>query len=103
MTDTTAIDRMIALLSRPYGNLTAGERLDAAKMLADMAPLCYQQSTKNYQQPILMAEPAQVTAQAVEALASYQQADMDGVMVLVSRQAIEECLPALRAIAGGKP
>ena len=53
--------------------------------------------------PASPAEPAQVTVQAVEALASYQQADMDGVMVLVSRQAIEECLPALRAIAGGKP
>jgi hypothetical protein len=45
---------------------------------------------------------AKVTVQAVDALASYQQADMDGVMVLVSRQAIEECLPALRAIAGDK-
>lgn len=35
---------------------------------------------------------------AVEALASYQQADADGCMVLVSRQAVEECLPALRAL-----
>jgi len=40
---------------------------------------------------------AKVDAGAVEALANYQQADMDGTMVLVSRQAIEECLPALRA------
>lgn len=36
---------------------------------------------------------------AIEALAAYQQADMDGIMVLVSRQAIEECLPVLRAVA----
>lgn len=42
-----------------------------------------------------------VRPEAVDALASYEQADMDGIMVLVSRQAIEECLPALRAIAGG--
>jgi hypothetical protein len=34
---------------------------------------------------------------AVAALANYRQADADGVMVLVSRQAIEECLPLLRA------
>lgn len=34
---------------------------------------------------------------ALEALANYQQADADGVMVLVSRQAIDECLPILRA------
>lgn len=44
-------------------------------------------------------QAAKVRSEAVEALANYQQADMDGVMVLVSRQAIEECLPALRAIA----
>ena len=36
---------------------------------------------------------------AIEALSAYQQADMDGIMVLVSRQAIEECLPVLRALA----
>jgi hypothetical protein len=36
--------------------------------------------------------------EAVDALAAYQQADMDGCMVLVSRQAIEECLPHLRAM-----
>jgi len=40
--------------------------------------------------------------EAVDALAAYQQADMDGIMVLVSRQAIEECLPSLRAIIGGQ-
>ena len=40
--------------------------------------------------------------EAVDALAAYQQADMDGTMVLVSRQAIEECLPSLRAIIGGQ-
>ena len=41
-----------------------------------------------------------VRQDAVEALARYRQADMDGVMVLVSRQAVEECLPALRALGG---
>jgi hypothetical protein len=40
---------------------------------------------------------ARPSAEAVAALASYQQADQDGVMVLVSRQAIDECLPFLRA------
>lgn len=46
------------------------------------------------------AAPAPDIAGAVEALADYQQADQDGAMVLVSRQAIEECLPALRALTG---
>ena len=46
--------------------------------------------------------PMTVEASAVDALAAYQQADMDGTMVLVSRQAIEECLPALRALSGEK-
>lgn len=40
---------------------------------------------------------------AIEALSAYEQADMDGIMVLVSRQAIEECLPALRALAQKEP
>ncbi len=44
------------------------------------------------------AEDAKVSVGAGEALSSYQQADMDGIMVLVSRQSIEECLPALRAL-----
>ena len=45
---------------------------------------------------------AQVTVnpEAVKALASYQQADMDGIIVKVSRQAIEERLPSLRAQEG---
>lgn len=43
------------------------------------------------------AAQVRVKPEAVEALASYQQVDEDGIMVLVSRQAIEECLPALRA------
>jgi hypothetical protein len=42
----------------------------------------------------------QIKPDAVHALASYQQADQEGIMVLVSRQAIEECLPALRALEG---
>ncbi len=46
---------------------------------------------------------AALQAAAVEALASYQQADTDGVMVLVSRQAIEECLPTLRAALADAP
>ena len=37
---------------------------------------------------------------AVEALSGYQQADEEGIMVLVSRQAIEECLPILRILIG---
>lgn len=45
-------------------------------------------------------EQPSVKEAAVDALASYQQADEDGIMVLVSRQAIEECLPALRSLAG---
>lgn len=40
-----------------------------------------------------------VTTDAVEALSNYQQADMDGIIVTVSRQAIEECLPVLRILA----
>lgn len=44
-------------------------------------------------------EQPSVRAGAVDALAAYQQADQDGIMVLVSRQAIEECLPALRSLA----
>lgn len=47
-----------------------------------------------------VATAARVPLGAVEALASYQQGDMDGTMVLVSRQALDECLPALRALAG---
>lgn len=39
-----------------------------------------------------------LSVQAVEALAAYQQADEEGIMVLVSRQAIEECLPTLWSI-----
>lgn len=50
-------------------------------------------------QPDPVKAVARVPAAAVEALAAYQQADPDGVMVLVSRQAIDECLPALRALA----
>lgn len=46
-------------------------------------------------------EQPSVKEAAVDALASYQQADADGIMVLVSRQAIEECLPALRSLAQG--
>jgi len=49
--------------------------------------------------PVLETRVHSINRQAVDALASYQQADEDGIMVLVSRQAIEECLPALRAIA----
>lgn len=44
----------------------------------------------------IAAQKPELSPAAVEALASYQQADMDGVMVLVSRQAVEECLRALR-------
>jgi len=40
-----------------------------------------------------------VPPDAVEALSNYQQADMDGIIVTVSRQAIEECLPVLRILA----
>ncbi len=40
-----------------------------------------------------------VKPDAVEALANYQQADMEGTVVTVSRQAIEECLPVLRILA----
>ncbi len=50
-------------------------------------------------QPDLVKDAGRVPAAAVEALAAYQQADPDGVMVLVSRQAIDECMPALRALA----
>ena len=50
--------------------------------------------------PLSVETAARVPSGAVEALASYQQGDMDGTMVLVSRQALEECLPALRALAG---
>ena len=46
----------------------------------------------------LEALAEKVDVGAVEALASYQQADMDGIMVLVSRKAIEECLHILRAL-----
>lgn len=35
---------------------------------------------------------------AVKALLSYQQADMDGVMVLVSRQAIHEVVDRIEAL-----
>jgi hypothetical protein len=45
------------------------------------------------------APEVSVKQAAVDALAAYQQADIDGIMVLVSRQAIEECLPALRALS----
>lgn len=48
--------------------------------------------------PQTTAQAAQVRPEAVDALAAYTQGDMDGIMVLVSRQAIEECLPALRAL-----
>ena len=44
-----------------------------------------------------------VNPAAVDALANYQQADMDGIIVKVSRQAIEECLPALRAMIAAAP
>ncbi|WP_273771743.1 hypothetical protein [Brucella intermedia] len=40
-----------------------------------------------------------VSEEAVIALSNYMQADEDGIMVLVSRQAIEECLPTLRALS----
>lgn len=39
---------------------------------------------------------------AVDALASYQQADEEGVMVLVSRQAADQCVAALRALEGSE-
>lgn len=38
--------------------------------------------------------PERIVPSCVEALESYQQADMDGVMVLVSRQAIHETIDA---------
>ncbi|RYH04095.1 hypothetical protein EU805_01615 [Salipiger sp. IMCC34102] len=51
---------------------------------------------------VSVAEAARPSQGAVVALSSYQQADADGIMVLVSRQAIEECLPALRALASAE-
>ena len=48
---------------------------------------------------VTVQEAARVNPDAVHALSNYQQADMDGIMVLVSRQAIEECLPVLRILA----
>jgi hypothetical protein len=61
----------------------------------------YAQATVNGASNFIDMAPVtvQVDPGAVDALSSYQQADMDGIMVLVSRQAIEECLPALRALA----
>lgn len=53
----------------------------------------------NTRPDISPAHAAKVRPEAIEALANYSQGDMDGIMVLVSRQAIEECLTALRAIA----
>ena len=38
--------------------------------------------------------PERIVPSCVEALESYQQADMDGVMVLASRQAIHETIDA---------
>ena len=38
--------------------------------------------------------PERIVPSCVEALESYQQADMDGVMVLASRQAIHETIAA---------
>ena len=39
-------------------------------------------------------EPERIVPSCVEALESYQQADMEGVMVLASRQAIHETIDA---------
>lgn len=50
-------------------------------------------------EPSAARELTLVSEEAVIALSSYMQADEDGVMVLVSRQAIEECLPTLRALS----
>lgn len=38
--------------------------------------------------------PERIVPSCVEALENYQQADMDGIMVLVSRQAIHETIDA---------
>jgi len=48
-------------------------------------------------EPSAARAQALVSEEAVIALSNYMQADADGTMVLVSRQAIEECLPTLRA------
>ena len=44
--------------------------------------------------------PERIVPSCVEALENYQQADMDGIMVLVSRQAIHETIDAYWARVG---
>jgi hypothetical protein len=85
----------------------AAEALAALQARADTAEACLKESENlrrimrgdisDAQARIAALEEALPNREAVDALANYQQADEDGVMVLASRQAIDECLPLLRA------
>jgi len=79
------------------GHVDKGDPVD----VANFAMMLHQRGEAIATAPraVSVQEAAKVLPSAVKALASYSQGDMDGVMVLVSRQAIEECLPALRALA----
>lgn len=74
----------------------------------DMALITFDEFSGYMAQAVYAAAPAPSAGEtlnegAVAALASYQQGDADGVMVLVSRQAIDECLPHLRAMLVAAP
>ena len=87
------IERIVAALSQP--EQPGVEALDQN----DLDEAWKSGFNAGFGEAVLTRPTVTVEAAAVDALAAYQQADMDGIMVLVSRQAIEECLPALRALA----
>ena len=99
MTDTDTVERIKDALYDCVDEGTFEWGVNQDQILGDMAraiaalPPAVPPTT-----PDPVSEAAKVRPEAVEALAAYQQADMDGIMVLASRQAIEECLPALRAL-----
>ena len=101
----TDVERVAAALWRAEtvdaGVPTSVTNARTLEAFADLDPDHRERFHKFARAAIAAMQPivAKVRYQAVDALASYQQADMDGIMVMVSRQAIEECLPALRALS----